>query len=73
LARDTTLILILRDVDDLGGMEIQLFQRYATDIRQAGGALVLAGVSENLNKQLRCSGLFASHRRQQRLQGDAGP
>ena len=59
-ARGTTLILILRDVDDLGSTVIRLLGRYAAALRRVGGTLVLAGVSEELRGQLERTGLAAA-------------
>jgi SulP family sulfate permease len=59
-ARGTTLILILRDVDDLGSTVIRLLMRYAAALRSAGGTLMLAGVSEELRGQLDRTGLVAA-------------
>mgnify|MGYP006278112093 FL=1 len=56
-ARGTTLILVLRDVDDLGSTVIRLLTRYAAALRRAGGTLMLAGVSEELHGQLQRTGL----------------
>lgn len=59
-ARGTTLILVLRDVDDLGSTVIRLLTRYAAALRRAGGTLMLAGVSEELRGQLERTGLAAA-------------
>ena len=59
-ARGTTLILILRDVDDLGSTVIRLLGRYAAALRRVGGTLMLAGVSEELRGQLERTGLAAA-------------
>jgi SulP family sulfate permease len=53
-ARGTTLILLLRDVDDLGSTVIRLLGRYAAALRRAGGT------SEELRGQLERTGLAAA-------------
>ncbi|MEE4119521.1 MAG: SulP family inorganic anion transporter [Paracoccaceae bacterium] len=59
-ARGATLILLLRDVDDLGSTVIRLLTRYAAALHGAGGTLMLAGVSEELRGQLDRTGLAAA-------------
>lgn len=56
-ARGAALIVILRDVDDLGSTAIRLLKRYAASLGDAGGTLMLAGVNEELDGQLRRTGL----------------
>ncbi|SDK25441.1 STAS domain-containing protein [Aliiruegeria lutimaris] len=58
-ARGATLILILRDIDDLGSTMIRLLTRYATNLQRAGGTLKLTGVNEDLWGQLERTGLLA--------------
>ncbi len=58
-ARGATLILILRDVDDLGSTMLRLLKRYATSLHAAGGTLKLTGVNEDLRGQLERTGLLA--------------
>lgn len=58
-ARGATLILILRDVDDLGSTMLRLLQRYATSLHGSGGTLKLTGVNEDLWGQLERTGLLA--------------
>ena len=58
-ARGATVILVLRDVDDLGSTVIRLLGRYGDALGRAGGALVLSGVSEALHGQLERTGLLA--------------
>ncbi|MCT8162128.1 SulP family inorganic anion transporter [Pseudoruegeria sp. SHC-113] len=57
-AAQSTLIFILRDVDDLGSTVIRLLTRYAKSLRAAGGTLVLTGVNEELYGQLERTGLL---------------
>ncbi|MFD0980108.1 SulP family inorganic anion transporter [Tropicimonas aquimaris] len=57
-ATGSTLILILRDVDDLGSTVIRLLKRYASDIGRAGGTLVLTGVNDELHGQLERTGVI---------------
>jgi len=56
-AQGTALILILRDVDDLGSTVIRLLTRYAKALQRAGGTLILAGVNDELHGQLDRTGL----------------
>ncbi|MEE4239140.1 MAG: SulP family inorganic anion transporter [Anderseniella sp.] len=59
-AKGTALILILRDIDDLGSTVIRLLTRYAGTLQRAGGTLMLTGVNEDLFGQLARTGLLAS-------------
>ena len=56
-ARGATVILILRNVDDLGSTVIRLLKRYASSLQRQGGNLVLAGVDEELFGQLQRTGM----------------
>ena len=56
-AQRTTVILILRDVDDLGSTVIRLLKRYASSLQRQGGKLVLAGVNDELFGQLQRTGM----------------
>jgi SulP family sulfate permease len=56
-ARGTAVILILRDIDDLGSTVIRVLKRYAQNLQQQGGKLVLAGVNETLLGQLQRTGV----------------
>ena len=56
-ARGATLILILRDIDDLGSTTIRLLMRYVGTLKAAGGTLMLTGVNEELLGQLERTGL----------------
>ena len=58
-ARGATLILILRDIDDLGSTMIRLLTRYAAHLQRAGGNLMLTGVNEDLWGQIERTGLLA--------------
>ena len=51
------MILILRDVDDLGSTVIRLLKRYASSLQRQGGKLVLAGVNDELFGQLQRTGM----------------
>jgi len=54
----SVVILILRDVDDLGSTVIRLLQRYAQELEQTQSALMLAGVNDQLMRQLGRTGLL---------------
>jgi SulP family sulfate permease len=56
-ARGATVILILRNVDDLGSTVIRLLKRYASSLQRQSGNLVLAGVDEELFGQLQRTGM----------------
>ena len=56
-AARTTVILMLRDIDDLGSTVIRVLKRYATSLQQHGGSFILAGVSEELFGQLQRTGV----------------
>lgn len=56
-ARNSSVILVLRDVDDVGSTVIRLLQRYATNLQRAGGTLKLTGVNPELYAQLDRTGL----------------
>jgi SulP family sulfate permease len=56
-AERTTVILIMRDVDDLGSTVIRLLKRYASALHGQGGKLVLVGVNDELLGQLQRTGV----------------
>lgn len=56
-AKGTAVILILRDIDDLGSTVIRVLKRYAQGLQQQGGKLLLAGVNEALLGQLQRTGV----------------
>ena len=49
----TVVILRLRGKDELGSTVIKVLEKYAADLRSAGGMLVLAGVNQRVHRQLR--------------------
>lgn len=55
----SAVVLVLRDVDDLGSTVIRYLQRYASDLQQNQSKLFLTGVNENLRGQLERTGLLA--------------
>lgn len=58
-ASGTSLILVLRDIDDLGSTAIRFIKRYAAALQRQGGRLLLCGVSSELRAQLDRTGLSA--------------
>jgi len=56
-ARGATVILILRNIDDLGSTVIRLLKRYASSLQRQDGKLVLAGVDDELFGQLQRTGM----------------
>jgi SulP family sulfate permease len=57
--RSAVLVLRLRGRGELGSSAIGLFRRYATDLQEGGGALLLAGVGHHMTDQLRRTGIEA--------------
>ena len=51
------LVLRLRGRGEVGSSAIGLFRRYATDLQQGGGALLLAGVGHDMADQLKRTGI----------------
>ena len=49
----TVVILRLRGKDELGSTVIKVLEKYAAELRSAGGMLVLAGVNQRVHRQLR--------------------
>jgi SulP family sulfate permease len=58
-ASGSSLILAVRDIDDLGSTAIRFIKRYAAALGRQGGRLVLCGVSPALRAQLDRTGLTA--------------
>jgi SulP family sulfate permease len=56
-AKGAVLVLRLRGRGELGSSVIGLFRRYATDLQEGGGALLLAGVGRDMADQLKRTGL----------------
>ena len=56
-AKHAVLVLRLRGRGEVGSSAIGLFRRYATDLQQGGGALLLAGVGHHMADQLKRTGL----------------
>jgi sulfate permease, SulP family len=56
-AKGTVLVLRLRGRGEVGSSAIRLLRRYATDLRDGGGALLLAGVGHNMADQLKRTGI----------------
>ena len=56
-ATGATVILVLRDVDDLGSTIIRLLKLYASELKRNGGKLVITGANESLMGQLDRTGL----------------
>jgi len=56
-SKDAVLILRLRGRGQVGSSAIGLFRRYATDLQQNGGALLLAGVGHDMADQLKRTGI----------------
>ncbi len=50
-------MLRLRGRGEVGSSAIGLFRRYATDLQQGGGALLLAGVGQHMVDQLERTGI----------------
>ena len=50
-------MLRLRGRGEVGSSAIGLFRRYATDLQQGGGALLLAGVGHDMADQLKRTGI----------------
>jgi SulP family sulfate permease len=55
-ARRPTVILVLRDHEDVGSTVLKCIKRYAGKLRAQGGALMLVGVGEQLAGQLERTG-----------------
>lgn len=55
--KNSVVILVLRDVDDLGSTIIRLLKRYATDLERHNSLLMLTGVNDKLKGQLERTGL----------------
>ncbi|KAM9865197.1 putative sulfate transporter [Leucobacter aridicollis] len=49
----TVVILRLRGKDELGSTVLRVLEKYAVDLRNAGGMLLLAGVNQRVHQQLR--------------------
>ena len=56
-AKGAVLVLRLRGRGEVGSSAIGLFRRYATDLQQGGGALLLAGVGSGMADQLKRTGI----------------
>jgi len=56
-AKGAVLVLRLRGRGQVGSSAIGLFRRYATDLQQGGGALLLAGVGHDMADQLKRTGI----------------
>jgi sulfate permease, SulP family len=56
-AKKAVLVLRLRGRGEVGSSAIGLLRRFATDLRQGGGALLLAGVGHDMADQLERTGL----------------
>jgi SulP family sulfate permease len=56
-AEAAVLVLRLRGRGQVGSSAIGLFRRYATDLQQGGGALLLAGVGHDMADQLKRTGI----------------
>lgn len=56
-AKGAVLVLRLRGRGEVGSSAIGLFRRYATDLQQGGGALLLAGVGRDMADQLKRTGI----------------
>ena len=56
-ASGAVLVLRLRGRGEVGSSAIGLFRRYATDLQQGGGALLLAGVGRDMADQLKRTGI----------------
>jgi sulfate permease, SulP family len=56
-AKEAVLVLRLRGRGEVGSSAIGLFRRYATDLQQGGGALLLAGVGQGMADQLERTGI----------------
>jgi len=56
-AKGAVLVLRLRGRGEVGSSAIGLFRRYATDLQQGGGALLLAGVGHGMADQLERTGI----------------
>jgi len=55
--RSAVLVLRLRGRGEVGSSAIGLFRRYATDLQDGGGALLLAGVGHDMSDQLKRTGI----------------
>lgn len=55
-SRGAAVVLTLRGKEDLGSTFINVVTRYANQLHDVGGLLVLAGVSERVNTQLKATG-----------------
>jgi sulfate permease, SulP family len=56
-SKEAVLVLRLRGRGEVGSSAIGLLRRYATDLQQGGGALLLAGVGHDMADQLSRTGL----------------
>ncbi len=57
-AKNATVILRLRDRDELGSTFLRVVERYAKKMRDTGNRLMLAGVSEGAFDQLKATGVL---------------
>jgi sulfate permease, SulP family len=55
--RSAVLVLRLRGRGEVGSSAIGLFRRYAMDLQDGGGALLLAGVGHDMSDQLKRTGI----------------
>jgi SulP family sulfate permease len=55
--KDAVLVLRLRGRGEVRSSAIGLFRRYATELQQGGGALLLAGVGQHMADQLKRTGI----------------
>lgn len=55
--KSAALVLRLRGRGEVGSSAIGLFRRYATDLQDGGGALLLAGVGHDMSDQLKRTGI----------------
>ncbi len=60
LGKPAVLVLVLRDMDDLGSTVVQSVIRYANALEKAGNKLVLAGIRPELLLQLERTSLMAT-------------
>lgn len=56
-AHNASVILVLRDIDELGSTITRVLDRYATRIKARGGRLILTGVNPELRGQMNRTGL----------------
>ncbi|MBL3700772.1 SulP family inorganic anion transporter [Leucobacter luti] len=55
-AHGTAVVFRLRGKDQIGSTFLRVLETYSTALRAAGGTLILAGVSDSVNGQLRATG-----------------